>query len=329
MTPDLFRTLVREASQSPSVHNVQPARWRLENEQSVTLFEDTSRRLVAADPNGNDAAISLGAALEGFALAASAHGLEVDVNTPASQSMQNGRYQPKAVLTFRMGAECDPLYPFLSQRRSWRAMFAPPKTNDAQALQTAGFEACTVTTDRVHIAEIAQWNDEASMVFQRDPVFRQELRSWMRLRQNHPQWGKDGLNAEALQLSWVEALGAGFVLGPGFRTLDRLSLATTLLSDSAVTKSASAIAVMHMHREQDPLTYGRVFHRDWLSLEAAGFGAAVLAALADHPPAADRLRDTLGIPTDHQVVSVFRVGLRPTGSKSPSRARLNLDELII
>ena len=43
------RALVAESSLAPSVHNVQPARWRI-GEDEVTLLEDTRRRLPVADP---------------------------------------------------------------------------------------------------------------------------------------------------------------------------------------------------------------------------------------------------------------------------------------
>ena len=42
----------------------------------------------------------------------------------------------------------------------------------------------------------------------------------MRLRRSHPGWTRDGLNAAAMQLSGIEATGAGAVLGPLFRSDD-------------------------------------------------------------------------------------------------------------
>ena len=64
------RALVTEAKLAPSVHNVQPARWRFEGDDALILFEDTTVRLPVGDPRGNDAGISLGAAAEGLRLAA-------------------------------------------------------------------------------------------------------------------------------------------------------------------------------------------------------------------------------------------------------------------
>ena len=74
----LLTRLVDAALASPSVHNVQPARWRIDGD-ALVLLEDTARRLAVGDPRGHDAAISLGAATEGLAIAASGEGLATQV----------------------------------------------------------------------------------------------------------------------------------------------------------------------------------------------------------------------------------------------------------
>jgi len=66
--------ILAEVSRAPSVHNVQPARWRFDDD-GVTLLQDRSRRLPAADPTGRDVEASLGASFEGMHLALSRFGL--------------------------------------------------------------------------------------------------------------------------------------------------------------------------------------------------------------------------------------------------------------
>ena len=46
------RAVVAEASRAPSVHNVQPARWRFVDD-SVVLFRAIDRALPVADPTGH------------------------------------------------------------------------------------------------------------------------------------------------------------------------------------------------------------------------------------------------------------------------------------
>ena len=50
----LFEILIAEASLAPSVHNIQPTRWRLLSGDTILLLEDGQRRLPAADPSGYD-----------------------------------------------------------------------------------------------------------------------------------------------------------------------------------------------------------------------------------------------------------------------------------
>ena len=70
---NLLRTVVAEARLAPSVHNVQPSRWRLVGNR-LLLLGDPSRAIPVADPAGRDWRLSHGAHLEGLALALAARG---------------------------------------------------------------------------------------------------------------------------------------------------------------------------------------------------------------------------------------------------------------
>src|SRR3954471_6917730 len=68
LSRETLEGLVHEAARAPSVHNVQPARWRFEPGGDVVLFRALDRTLPVADPTGHDVQASLGAALEGMAI---------------------------------------------------------------------------------------------------------------------------------------------------------------------------------------------------------------------------------------------------------------------
>jgi hypothetical protein len=324
MTPVLFRQLVAEAALAPSVHNVQPARWRQEGD-AVLLFEDMSVRLPASDPEGWDAGMSLGAACEGLALAASAAGLSARVE-PVLGS--NGPLRLRARIAFAPGARADPLVPHVPVRRSWRGAFVPASVPDRAAAVALAARDCAVIADPPGIAEAAHLADRASHGFLRAGAFRAELLSWMRLAPRHPRWAIDGLNAEALALGRMERLAAGAVLGPAFRALDGLGLSAWLLADRAKARSSTAILVLHRPAEETALDCGRAFYRAWLRIEAAGFGAAVQAALADDAETAAHLCDMCGLTARRRVVSAFRIGRRPRHDPV-ARARRSVDDLIV
>lgn len=323
--PALLRRLVGATVHAPSVHNVQPARWRIEQD-SVLLFEDRSRRLRVGDPRGNDAAISLGASAEAFILAASADGRAVAVerhDLPPPRDV----LEPVARLRLSGKREPDPLAAFLSTRESWRGDFQPPMGEDRSSVQRLAADDVTTIVDPSTLKRIGKQFDRASYGYLRHRDYRAEFRGWMRLSKSHPRWSTDGLNAEAMSLSPVEAFAAGQVLGWLFPILDRIGLAPALVSEGKKVAGAAGVLLFHRPVDEDPFDSGRRFLRLWLEIEKIGMGAAVLAALADNRSVAADLASSHSFPKDHRLVSAFRVGRRV--GKSYPRARLPVDDLLV
>ena len=325
MTEASLLHMVEAAIAAPNVHNVQPARWRIEGD-TLLLIEDMSRRLAVGDPTGNDAAISLGAAAEGLRIAASRAGL-VAIESRSELPAATDALRPVARFRFEPGAAIDPLAEWLEQRASWRGNFLPPTEADRTAAATLEADDARVVVEPAALAALARDFDRASYGFTRRRDFRGELRGWMRLGRSHPLWSNDGLNAEAMALSRVEAVGAGLILGPLFALLDKLGLARILLAEGSKVEGGAAVVLFHRPTDEDAYESGRHFHRLWLAIERAGFGAAVLAALADDREAAGEISATHSIPSGHRLVSAFRIGRR-SGSGYP-RARLPLSSVLV
>ena len=324
MSVDQLRRIVAAAMASPSVHNVQPARWRIDGD-SLVLLEDSARRLTVGDPRGNDAAISLGAAAEGAAIAATGEGLATRIERLSDEG--GGDLRPVARLTFTKSTAPDPLLAVLETRASWRGGFLPPTPQDRAVAQALAGDDRTILPDPASIAAAAALYDRASYGIMRGHAFRAELRHWMQLRRSHPDWARDGLNAEAMRLSAIEAAGAGAVLGPLFRPLAALGLAPALLAEAKGFAHAAAVVLFHRPADEDPFESGRAFHRLWLEVDAGGLGGNVLAALADDPAAAASLRTAHGIDPERRLVSALRIGRRD-GAAFP-RARLPLSEVLL
>ena len=77
ITAQLFRELVAEARLAPSIHNIQPTRWRLAGGNCIQLVDDLTVRAPVADPAGHDVRVSHGAALEGMSIALGRRGLSI------------------------------------------------------------------------------------------------------------------------------------------------------------------------------------------------------------------------------------------------------------
>ena len=325
---DLLRTLVAQARLAPSVHNVQPSRWRLVGNR-LLLLGDPSRAIPVADPAGRDWRLSHGAHLEGLALALAARGARLSlIAKPAAGPTTDGLV-PIAECAVAQDTEPSSQEP-VQTRMSWRGGFKPvdAETKAECARLAAARDDCKLVTDRDGIAEIAQLADRAALYFLRNDLHRAELLQWLRLSRSHPRYARDGLNAEAMQLSSIEAWGAGLVLGPLFRPLDSIGLAAPVLRETAKTSSAAAIVLFHRPAGEDAFESGRAFYRAWLAMERHGLKGCPMSVLVDWDQSRDTLAKRHAIPAGRHIVNVFRIG-RPAGTPSALRARLPVDELIV
>lgn len=325
---DLFRDLIAEASLAPSVHNIQPTRWRLLAADTVLVLEDSQRRLPAADPSGHDVRLSHGAAIEGLSLACGRHGLRIVQAELDDQPDEVSGLRRIARLTLAPGGIPDPLAPAIASRRSWRGRFLQADTKVREALQKlAAAPDLLIVPPGPIVAEIAELADRAGFHFLCEDDHRSELLSWMRLSRSDPRYHRDGLNAEAMALGSVEAMGASLVLGPLFPFLKRLGLAEPLTQERAKTASG-AIALFHRPQGEDPLETGRAFYRAWLAMAAQGLGACPISVLADWPVSNAALIQRHPLPAGRRLVNVFRLGAVPAGA-GVARARLPLGELVV
>ena len=322
--------LAGEANVAPSVHNIQPTRFRFTDDGAIAVLEDTRRRIPVADPTGADNWKSLGAASEGLSIALSARGFAtnvvwMDVADAGVTTRQVAR------VTVAGDAPPDRLRAFVPQRATWRGAFAA-----RDAATSKGLETLRATPDlalveaRTPIGDIATLYDATSLATLRDTAYRLELRSWMRLARLNGNWGRDGLNAHAMALSGFEAAGADIVLGKRmFPVFDRIGLARPLIAEAAKVRSAAAIGLFHRPGEEHEFETGRRFYRLWLEITAAGLCLCPMSVLADTPETATQLKAQFGVDPARKLVNVFRIGARPARHKQPRRARLPAWDLVV
>lgn len=325
---DLLKAALDEARLAPSVHNVQPTRWHLAGDR-LLLLGDPTRAIPVADPAGRDWRLSHGAHFEGLALALAARGARLAEPQLLSDAPVENGFVPVAACQLDAGPVERPQEP-VQTRMSWRGGFKPVDSETRAALAQFAKERsdCTLVTGRSEISEIAQLADRAGIHFLRDDAHRAELIEWLRLSRAHPRYHRDGLNAEAMQLSGIEAFGAGLVLGALFRPLDRIGLAAPLVRETGKTSSAAGIVLFHRPAGEDAFVSGRTFYRAWLAMERAGLKGCPMSVLADWDESRDALARRFAVPAERHIVSVFRIG-RPDGVPSGARARLPVDELIV
>ena len=128
---------MRLAARAPSVHNVQPARWRFREDGVVELHRALERELPVADPSRRDVRQSLGAAFEGMALALSLRGLALGAPAFPAKGAAPARAGLELVASARIepGGASDPLAEHLERRRAFRGRFERASEAEFAALR--------------------------------------------------------------------------------------------------------------------------------------------------------------------------------------------------
>jgi nitroreductase len=311
--------IVETARLAPSVHNIQPTRWSLDADGRILLHDDPAIRIPVADPAGRDVAISHGAAIEGTLLALAMRGIGATLEI-AGGALAAIRVTPDAVAPASR--------PEIGTRATWRGTFVPAVGDSVLGRLAAECPDLTIVADRAAVRHLARRGDDASMHFLREREHRRELLHWMRLTRAHPHWNDDGLNAEAMALSGIEARAAGLVLGPLFTPLDAVGFANALLSDRSKTESAAAILLFHRPAGEPPIDTGRAFYRAWLAMERFGLAACPISVLADWPETRAELERDHAVPAGRVLIGVFRAGPPPPGRRIVY-ARKPIEQLIV
>jgi hypothetical protein len=324
-TKALFDACVAESMLSPSVHNTQPARWRLIGPDEIELSCDPRAAVPVADPSGHDLLLSCGTALEGMSIALSRHELAAQVE------LISERTDGAAVARVRVGgpATPDPFCDAVAKRFTCRAGFAPFSPADVASLATwaSGQPDLHLVTQRDRIGQIAALNDALSAEVFRDPAFRAELLHWCRLSPRHPRWTHDGLNADAMSLGRLEARFMPLALSrPVFGFLKRFGLDKALSAERAKTETAAAVLFLSVPAAASPLLAGRSHYRMCLSLAEIGFSTWPMSVLVDQKGAQDAFSRELNLPMSDRLVSCLRVGCPST--PQPKRARRPIAEVI-
>ncbi|MEM9585215.1 MAG: hypothetical protein AAGA08_19065 [Pseudomonadota bacterium] len=326
MDQNTFRTIVDIAKYAPSAHNTQPARWSLQDNGSILVSADLSRRLLVGDPEDRDLLIACGAAVEGTVLAMAQIGQGAQVQTVSAPAATG--YRPMAVIvpTADANPEDIVLSKYVKQRLTHRLGFAP--SSQPHDLTSLRHSCVTLVQDSDQIAWLSTEIDQASARIMRDPNFRAELLNWMRLSTRHARYHEDGLNKATLAMGRVTAWLTRPILGsPLYRFLSACGLGPTISGEAAKSRTSSAILLFHWPKNGKMIDAGRMFYRTWLNMTAIGLAGWPAAALADDDHTADQISTRFQLPRDHVLFNALRLG--STSVATPPNKRLTTTEVII
>ena len=299
-SPGWLQWIINWALLSPSPHNTQPWRWRIEG-TTIELRADRSRRLSVCDPECRELTIGCGSALEHLLIALGSHRLSADVHLLPRPA------DPDALADVVVGSgpplpDAARLFAQLAVRRTHRGAYADqPVGVEAIEALVAGVTGRRVhahvasVDQRVALCELVKAGDQTQM---RDPAFRHELSSWMR-----PAHGRhvDGMPSDLLGQHGLAAEIAPWAV----RLLDLGGSQAT--RDAALLEGSPVIAVVWSEQD-DPLSWletGRFFARLVLSAQAAEIVSAHMNQPCELPDLRARLASLTGINGHPQLVLRF------------------------
>jgi hypothetical protein len=122
---------------APNPHNVQPWKFRILSDSEALLYVDEKRLLPETDPTMRQVHMGQGALLELVAVGAGELGLKANIKLfPEGYSVTSDTgTKPVALIQLRAGAQPDPLYAFVSQRRTVRTNYSGPMITGAEYAQ--------------------------------------------------------------------------------------------------------------------------------------------------------------------------------------------------
>lgn len=318
-----FQRVVSEANQAPSIHNAQPARWRLRKDV-IEVGADLSVTLPAADPESAGIGLSCGAAVEATVLACKARGLVTHVVDHWADDDRHTwpRHRLAAQIYLAKDGKADALYDQLSQRLTWRSSFQL----ETPRLYGWSRQDTKLVLDAPTRTWLAELNDAASFDILNQTSFRRELLHWMRLDPAHPRSAYDGLSRAAMQMPKDVARRLRLGFGPLWPLLRLTGGAKAMVAQRDVTLTAPVLAAFHMRSDASEVAAGQAYLRMWLEATRIGFAGWPMAALTDHGPTREKVAHRLNIGPDRRLIQVLRFG-KATGD-APMRARRPLEELI-
>jgi hypothetical protein len=278
-----------------------------------------------SDPTGRDLRLGMGAFVECCLIVCADAGIAVDFRPDHSEPHRR---------IGRLVAAPEPYHtPFgtgdVRRRTSSRVAYEPGKLSDelvAELRELAADEGGEVRL--LPCRQLAGLLRDADRhQFGSKPVV-QELREWLRLTPDHPNYHLDGLTDRTLALSRLQALALRAVLAPGAYALLRYLGLPRMLAAASERLLDHDGHVLILVAPPDcgldgQVAMGRVLLRQWLTLSGHGHATHPLSQIIDCSYTRDALCRSLGVGDAERLLNVARVG-RPASPTARSARRRGL-----
>lgn len=324
------------ARSAPSAHNTQPWRFVPLGDGQVLVRWDPARALPVSDPTARDLYLGLGTAVESACLCALAAGTLLKfIPAPDHEERTVGTLAPAPAAASGVDPEELSLAAALAVRQTGRVPHLKqpvPATVQAELRAEAERWGCRLYIVKVEarIRALARLAGKATAAQFADDAVQDELWRWLRLDPRSPDYRRDGLTADCLNLRGASLAVARLTMAPArMRLLARVGLHHLLALDTQLLVRQSATICLLTAADTNRATLvnaGRALQRLWLRAARAGLTTHPVSALLDCPVTVAPTLAVAGCdPQDEHPANIFRLGATPPVPLAP---RLPAHELI-
>lgn len=327
-----WRQIIDLARWSPTVHNLQPHRVRIETATQATLFYDSSRLLPVGDPDEKFTRVALGIFIENLSIAASRYGKQITISKLYSYSKKQEGLIPFAHLEIKPLEKQETINPkLILKRRTSRGQYyekAIPTHTFSKLKQEATQAGHTFKcSNNLQLVEfLKEVNREALFTDLQNDALRSELDGLFRYTEEEAASHKDGLSADCMGFP-------GYLLKSVFKNHKkwtkglRAKVLRKTYSDSLDGTRSICWLQGAFSTTEDFVRAGRLLARMWLRVTEDGAYIHPFGSLITSESAYQKIYNKL-YPDENggQFWLIFRVGF----SKQPARSlRLDLSDIII
>lgn len=308
---------------APNPHNRQPWEVRLIGDDSLEITCDLTRRLPATDPFDRQITIGFGCFLELLRLAGAEEGFELDIEEfPAGNAQPRLSSDPVARVRFRQGANSDPLFTQIRNRRSTKIAYEDRRlTHSDIANLTAVSPLVGFMQDPLQIDTLRQLTIQAFDLESRTPYTLKESIDLMRIGDPAIAQNPDGIDLGGPQFTQLHE--AGILTHERLLDIDSPVFERNLSAQLDILRATQGYVwlVTPGNSRHDQLRAGRDYVR--LNLAATAFGllmhptSQALQEFDEMKGFYQEVHKMLGVEQPQRIQMLARIGYGPQVDPSP------------
>lgn len=304
--PNPLEKIIYYASLAGNSHNTQPWIVEIENETTVHILADFSRKLQIVDPDGRGLFISLGAFIENFEIAAGSFGYKANVEITAQHKNDNIAATIKLSKSLETGYDLN----IIEDRRTLRTPFRNDeiinehlaKLFDSNKENVFYFSSASNEGKYIAVNTLAAYTQQA-----KDEQAKQELSNWIRFSNSDVKKYRDGLTTAGMGIKGI----GGFIVRNFYKPEDSMKdsfVNTGIEKTKEQTENCSGWIVIFQNEEtpQKWIETGRLYQMLNLKCRELNLGFHPMNQLIEEENFAKFANEYLSLPG--QIQFIARIG---------------------